>query len=126
VWFFVIADCEKNTFKYLGDTDHHPVTVRLDLQNAGSYFSEEETGLLPMMGLLFIAIIAMIGINGYYWKQDFDEFNRLDHPLILITLTLFQLLSKCMLKMLALVLLYLTGKSFTIIKAFTIFTSLMS
>jgi hypothetical protein len=62
-----------------------------------------------MLGLTAFAIIVLIGFNGYYWKKDFDEYNRIDHPLVLITLTLFQLLSKCMLKALHLVVLYLTG-----------------
>merc|ERR1712166_490822 len=66
VWYFVIADCEKNTFDHAGKDDHHPITVRLDMLNDGSYFSEEETGLLPLLALVGVAIIAMLFVNAFY------------------------------------------------------------
>jgi hypothetical protein len=78
------------------------------------------------MALMAFAIIAMMVANAYYWQKDFVEFNRLDHPLVLTTMSLFQLLNKCFLKIVHLVVLYWTGEAYGIIRASTIFMSLMS
>jgi len=94
--------------------------------NDGSYFSEEETGLLPLLVLCLVAIIAMIFVQAHYLSNDWFEYKRLDNPLLLTSLTLWQLLCKCMMKIVHLVVLYHTGETFAIIEAATIFLSLMS
>lgn len=94
--------------------------------NDGSYFSEEETGLLPLLVLVFVAIVAMMFVQAHYLSNDWFEHKRLDNPLLLTSLTLWQLLCKCLMKIVHLVILYVTGETFAIIEAATIFLSLMS
>lgn len=65
MWYFVIADCERMTSNMVGEGDskkfiQKPFSMRIELYNGDSQFSEEEFGHAQMF--VMIASVALGGI----------------------------------------------------------------
>jgi hypothetical protein len=119
MWFFVLADCD-------GLTNNNTFKAHLELKNGQSYLSEEEEGLIKLLGISFILILILLYSNLFSFLSQMEFFNRIDHPLVLVILSLAQLVVKTALTLVDLIIKDNYGASFILLKIIPATFSLVS
>ena len=77
-----------------------PFTMKLELLNGDSHFSEEESGWLQPLQIIILVVGTAAIINFYFAKQDHVVYERNDNPLFGTLVALTMLANKAIFQLL--------------------------
>ena len=86
VWFFVLADCEKNLSPHISTN-----RIKWDLEvfnSDGSHFSEEERGLGFTILIVLMVIVGFFVSNSIKFVKFYKTEESIDYPTLIITIAL--------------------------------------
>lgn len=87
VWFFVLADCERNVSPYI---QGNRLKWELEIRNSDrSQFSEEENGMIGPMMLVLAVIVGFFVSNSIKFVKFYRTEESIDYPTLVITIALF-------------------------------------
>ena len=77
MFYFVIADCSKSS---LNDGRYVSISYYLEMENDGSHFSEEDSGVLLFYNFVTVLFLAIMGTNIYQFIKDFKTYDKFETP----------------------------------------------